>query len=76
MSDDNGRISVSRDALRAELATMELRLVEKLATQSEVEVLRRDVDSLRRWRSYAAGVSTAALGVGTTALGVALRFLA
>jgi hypothetical protein len=63
MSDGDGRITVSRDALRAELATMELRLVEKLATQSEVEALRKEVDALKRWRAYLAGVATTALGL-------------
>lgn len=43
MADDSGRISVSRDALRAELATLELRLVERLATKAEVDDLARRV---------------------------------
>lgn len=43
---DTGRISVSRDALRAELATMELRLVDKLATKSEVEHLATGLGAL------------------------------
>ncbi len=46
--DDHGRISVSRDALRAELATMELRLVEKLATKQDVTALEARVDKLER----------------------------
>lgn len=84
IADDVGRISVSRDALRAELASMELRLIEKLATQTELEVLRRateveiesvrhEVDKLRLWRAYTVGVTTVALGVGSTAFAIAIR---
>jgi hypothetical protein len=74
-ADDTGRISVSRDALRAELATLELRLVEKLATQSEVDGIRTDVDSLKRWRAYVAGAAAVAVGLGTTAIGIVIAYL-
>lgn len=40
------RVSVSRDALRAELAELELRLIEKLASKSEVEMLKQRVEKL------------------------------
>lgn len=46
MAEDAGRISVSRDALRAELSQMELRLVEKLATKAEVDDLTKRVTAL------------------------------
>lgn len=46
MSDDSGRISVSRDALRAELAKLELRLVEKLVTKTDHEDLAHRVTGL------------------------------
>lgn len=72
MSDDNGRISVSKDFLRAELGEMELRLVEKLANQDEVAVMRGDLEALKRWRAYLAGASAVAIGLGTVALGVVL----
>lgn len=67
MAEDTGRISVSRDALRAELAELELSLVEKLATKDEVAEVRRDVDSLKRWRAYVAGAAAVALALATTA---------
>lgn len=69
---DTGRISVSRDALRAELAGLELRLVEKLASQSEVDGIRRDVDSLKTWRAYVAGAAAGALALSGTAVGIVL----
>lgn len=53
--EDTGRISVSRDALRAELGSLELRLVQSLATQSEVDDLKRRVDRLETWRAFLAG---------------------
>jgi hypothetical protein len=74
MSEDIGRISVSRDALKAELLGMELRLVDKLATKDEVETLRTDVDKLKTWRAYTAGATAVALGLGTTALSILLAF--
>lgn len=40
------RISISRDALRAELAELELRLVDKLASKIDVDKLVRRVDLL------------------------------
>jgi len=55
MAEEYGRISASKDFLRAELKDLELRLVGKLATQDDVDELRRDVDSLKRWRAYLAG---------------------
>lgn len=39
MSDDSGRISVSRDALRAELLSLKLDLIQQLATKGEVDRL-------------------------------------
>jgi hypothetical protein len=72
---DVGRISVSRDALRAELATMELRLVEKLATRAEVEIMRADMDGLKRWRAYVTGAVAVSVGLGSTAVGVVLAYL-
>jgi hypothetical protein len=61
--EDTGRITVSRDALRADLAELELRLVDRLATKSEVEDLRRDVERLQRWRSYITGMASTALAL-------------
>jgi hypothetical protein len=63
MADGDGRITVSRDALRAELLGMELRLVEKLATKDEVDVLRKEIDGLKRWRAYLTGVASTALAL-------------
>lgn len=63
--EDGGRISVSRDALRAELVGLELRLVEKLATKTEHDGLASRVDKLERWRAYSMGI-TAALTFGLT----------
>lgn len=40
------RISISRDALRAELAELELRLIEKLASKVDVDMLRKRVEVL------------------------------
>lgn len=40
------RISISRDALRAELAELELRLIDKLAAKIDVDKLARRVDRL------------------------------
>lgn len=40
------RISISRDALRAELAELELRLIDKLASKIDVDKLVRRVDVL------------------------------
>jgi hypothetical protein len=74
-AEDSGRISVSRDALRAELTGLELRLVQSLATQTEVDVLRKDVDSLKRWRAYVAGASAVALALGSTAVGIVIAYL-
>lgn len=74
-AEDTGRISVSRDALRAELATLELRLVDKLATKSEVDDIRTDVDSLKRWRAYQSGAAAAAVLIATTAIGVVLALV-
>lgn len=73
MSEDNGRITVSRDALRAELLSLELRLVQRLATQDEVDTIRKDVDSLKRWRSYLAGAVTGALALAGCAVAIVLR---
>lgn len=63
MSEDTGRISVSRDALRAELATLKLDLIQTLATKDDVKVLEArvgtletDVDRLKTWRKSLAGV--------------------
>lgn len=39
MAEPHERISISRDSLRAELAELELRLVDKLASRSELEKL-------------------------------------
>lgn len=75
MGEDTGRISVSKDYLRAELGDLELRLVERLATNADVDAIRQDVDSLKRWRAYQAGGSAVAIGLGTTALGIAVAFL-
>lgn len=68
MAEDSGRISVSRDALRAELAQMELRLVDKLATKDEVQAIRADVDGLKRWRAYLSGAYALGLVAATAAL--------
>jgi hypothetical protein len=73
MSEDNGRISVSRDALRAELAELELSLVEKLATKDEVTEIRREVDSLKTWRAYTTGFTACGVAIGSVALGVAVH---
>jgi hypothetical protein len=76
--EDSGRISVSRDALRAELVTMELRLVEKLATKGEVEALhkehdalREEVENLKSWRQYTTGLTAGSLGLAGLAAGFA-----
>ena len=73
MGEENGRINVSRDALRAELAQMELRLIDKLATKTEVDVLRKErdddrqeIESLKRWRAYITGVTGTALALAST----------
>jgi hypothetical protein len=78
VTDDNGRISVSKDFLRAELAGMELRLVDKLATKSEVEdlrdehdALRNEVETLKAWRQYTTGLTAGALGLAGAAIGFA-----
>lgn len=76
MSEDNGRISVSRDALRAELAQMELRLVEKLATKTEVDGIRADVDGLKRWRAYVTGLTTTAIALSGTCAALIVYSLA
>lgn len=66
--EDIGRISVSRDALRAELAQMELRLVDKLATQVDVDALEARVtkteDALARIKGALALLSVAAAVLG------------
>lgn len=73
--EDSGRISVSRDALRAELAQMELRLIEKLATKAEVEMLEArvdtletEVDRLKTWRKTLAAALAFAVAVALAAL--------
>lgn len=38
-NEEGGHITVSRDALRAELATLELRLIRQLATRADLEAL-------------------------------------
>lgn len=49
MAGENGeRISISRDALRAELAELELRLIDKLAAKIDVERLAGRVDTLEK----------------------------
>ena len=63
MADDTGRITVSRDALRADLAELELRLVDRLATKADHVELERRVGGLERWRAYTAGVAAGALGL-------------
>jgi len=50
MEDNNNRISVSRETLRAELVTLELRLVEKLASEEDLEDQERRIRSLERWK--------------------------
>lgn len=77
-ADDNGRISVSRDALRAELAQMELRLVEKLATKSEVDdlrdehdALRAEVEGLKAWRAYTTGLTAGSMALAGAAVALA-----
>ncbi len=55
----DGRISVSRDALRAELAQMELRLIQSLATRGEVEELRKELDRVKRRQDDQAAASEA-----------------
>jgi hypothetical protein len=51
MAEPQERVSVSRDALRAELAELELRLIEKLASKSEVEMLKSRVEKLEELAS-------------------------
>ena len=48
MAENGERISISRDALRAELAELELRLIDKLASKIDVEKLAGRVDVLER----------------------------
>lgn len=54
-SDDVGRISVSRDALRADLGDLELRLIEKLATKAEHESLAMRVAKLEWQAAWSKG---------------------
>lgn len=75
MAEDNGRISVSKDFLRAELTGLELRIVEKLATKAEVgnlsdrvDTLETDVDRLKTWRKSLAGTCAVALAIALAAL--------
>lgn len=72
-TEDGGRISVSKDFLRAELGAMELRLIQNLATQAEVEGIRKDVEGLKRWRAYVAGVATTAAALASAAVAIALH---
>lgn len=56
MAEPNGngdRIHISVNKLRAELAELELRIVREMA--KELQPVRRDVDSLLRWRARLAG---------------------
>ena len=72
---DTGRITVSRDALRAELATLELRLVEKLATKADHDDLERRVGGLETWRAYTAGAAAVAVALATAAVSVVVAYL-
>lgn len=72
MSDDSGRISVSRDALRAELAKLELRLVEKLVTKTDHDDLVHRVTRLEETSSRLKG----ALAVLSLVFGGAVTYLA
>lgn len=45
---EHERITVSRDALRADLLDLELRLTKTLATKSDVDALERRVTTLER----------------------------
>lgn len=55
------RISVSREALRADLAQLELRLVEKLASQEESDDHEDRLRSLERFRYTLPGAATFAV---------------
>jgi hypothetical protein len=86
VAEDSGRITVSRDALRAELATLELRLVEKLATKAEVDDLgqrvtsleakgspsREEFDRLKGWQARIAGGLALVAVVATAALPIVI----
>lgn len=86
---DNGRITVSKDFLRAELVGMELRLVDKLATKAEVEalqakhestvarvdVLETEVDRLKNWRRALASAAAAVVAVVVAFTAQALHHL-
>lgn len=87
VADDNGRISVSKDFLRAELGLMELRLVDKLATKAEVDDLARRVmlleaqdsptriefDALRAWHLAVKGALAVLIAVALAALPMLIR---
>ncbi len=67
----NGRIHVSQDRLRAELAEFKNELLE--AIDVRLEPVRRDVSSLKEWRARLAG-GLAVIGVLTGVLaGMVLR---
>jgi len=61
----NGRIHVSQDRLRAELAEFKNELLE--AFDARLEPVRRDVSSLKEWRARLAG-GIAVIGMFTGVL--------
>lgn len=67
MAEDSGRITVSRDALRAELAKLELRLVEKLVTKTEHDGLAERVvrieETIARYKGALALISIIVVGL-------------
>ena len=71
-AEDNVRITISEDRLYRALGELELRLVEKLATKSEVDDIRKDVESLKRWRAYVTGMSTTALALASACVAIVL----
>jgi len=80
MAEDSGRISVSKDFLRAELGQLKLDLIEELATKAEVEILRREVsdlkdevDILKTWKATLTGLATGAFGLAGLATTIALH---
>lgn len=76
---EHERITVSRDALRADLLDLELRLTKTLATKSEVDGLEKRVTALEhkaRERDAAGEAEDAMFTRGEKRIGLVLAFVA